>query len=232
MVCNRFQWRNIRPRARFRALNGRRGGTGNNLDGLPCRISREMEPAKQPGFRIVMGAISATRRRSNDAECDFLMPVSRGTQPFNGDDANVWTNVNRRRFLKVLGNTPVAASASSMTFGENVSAVSIAVDPADEIAGLKPVQWAVEQLVQALKARGVAVAQVAKAQYVSNGSILILAAKLHPAFTKELTNQPYFVVRSAWHHAIRLTAEMRDGVSGRFLQQRPRSLRELERISC
>jgi hypothetical protein len=55
---------------------------------------------------------------------------------------------NRRRFLKVLSTTAVAASVSSKTFGENVSAVSIVVDPADEIAGLKPVQWALEQLVQ------------------------------------------------------------------------------------
>ena len=93
---------------------------------------------------------------------------------------------NRRRFLKVLGTTAVAASVSSKTFGENVSAVSIVVDPADEIAGLKPVQWALEQLVQALKARGVAVAQVAKAQDVSDGRMWIMAADARSSAAKRM----------------------------------------------
>src|ERR1039458_6589663 len=96
MACNRFSMEKHPAKGPIhcnRVLNGRRGGTGNDLDGLPCRISREMEPAEQPGCRSMMGAISATRRRSNDAEFDFLTAGLRGTQPFNGDDANVWINV-------------------------------------------------------------------------------------------------------------------------------------------
>lgn len=83
---------------------------------------------------------------------------------------------NRRRFLKVLGTTAVAASVSSKAFGENAFAVSIVVDPADEVASAKPVQWAVKQLAQALKARGATVTQVGKPQSASDGSMWIMVA--------------------------------------------------------
>lgn len=86
---------------------------------------------------------------------------------------SIW---NRRRFLKMLGTTAAAASVSSKGFSENAFAVSIVVDPADEVAATKPVQWAVEQLARALKARGASVSQVGKPQGASNGIMWIMVA--------------------------------------------------------
>ena len=83
---------------------------------------------------------------------------------------------NRRQFLKALGTTAATASVSSKGFGENVSAVSIVVDPADETAGSKPVKWALEHLAEALKARGASVSQVGKSRGASDGNLWIMVA--------------------------------------------------------
>jgi len=63
----------------------------------------------------------------------------------------------RREFLKVLGTTVAAAGMPSSAFGDQDALVQIAVDPEDKTAATAPAQWAVAELQEALKARGIAV---------------------------------------------------------------------------
>src|SRR5258708_40038852 len=86
------------------------------------------------------------------------------------------SQLNRRRFLKVLGAAAAAASVSSKAFSEKAPTVSIMVDPSDDIAASQPAAWAIGYLAQALKARGITVTRAEKIEGTARGSVCIVAA--------------------------------------------------------
>ncbi|MDE3149162.1 MAG: twin-arginine translocation signal domain-containing protein, partial [Acidobacteriota bacterium] len=83
---------------------------------------------------------------------------------------------NRRRFLKTAGTAAVGAGVAVKDFGQPPATVYIAVDPADAVAATRPAAWAIEQLAQALQARGVAVTRVANPREATAGSVCIVVA--------------------------------------------------------
>jgi hypothetical protein len=84
--------------------------------------------------------------------------------------------LNRRGFLKVLGSAVAAAGVSSRIRGEQPPSVAIVVDQADVVAAAAPASWAIEELTQALKSRGVQVSRVTKAEARGDEQLRILAA--------------------------------------------------------
>ena len=86
------------------------------------------------------------------------------------------SRLNRRRFLKVLGGAAAAAGVSPKAFSETASAVTIVVDPSDEIAASQPAAWAIDHLAQALKARGIAVGRATKLEGAEKGPLCIVTA--------------------------------------------------------
>jgi len=83
---------------------------------------------------------------------------------------------DRRRFLKVLGTTAAAAGFSEKTFGEAAAGVCLVADSQDEIVASRPGAWALERLMQALTARGVAVTRVARVEDAGSASLCVVAA--------------------------------------------------------
>ena len=82
---------------------------------------------------------------------------------------------DRRRFLKVLGTAAATVGFSEKAFGE-AAGVCVVADSADAVVASKPAAWALEQLMQALKARGVAVTRTARLEDAAPGSLCVLAA--------------------------------------------------------
>ena len=70
------------------------------------------------------------------------------------------SQLNRRGFLKVLGTAVAAGVSATATFGESPPSIAIVVDPNDPVAAAAPAKWAIEQLTQALKFRGIPVTAV------------------------------------------------------------------------
>ncbi len=86
---------------------------------------------------------------------------------------SIW---DRRRFLKTAGSAAAGAGVAASGFGQARDTVYVAADPRDVIVASKPGKWAVDRVVQALEARGVAVKRVAKPRDAGRGSICIVAA--------------------------------------------------------
>jgi hypothetical protein len=82
---------------------------------------------------------------------------------------------DRRRFLKVLGTT-AAVGFSENAFSEAAAGVCVAADPADAVVAAKPAAWALERLIQTLKARGVAVTRVERLEEADVASLCVVAA--------------------------------------------------------
>ena len=88
------------------------------------------------------------------------------------------SQLNRRGFLKALGTAVAAAGVSARALGVEASSVAIVVDPSDRIAAEPPAAWAIEELLQALKARGVDGVRVADAEHAVERGVRIYASGL------------------------------------------------------
>ena len=75
------------------------------------------------------------------------------------------SQLNRRGFLKALGTAVAAAGVSARALGIEASSVAIVVDPGDSIAAEPSAAWAIDELLQALKSRGVEGVRVADAAH-------------------------------------------------------------------
>ncbi|MFP5210818.1 MAG: twin-arginine translocation signal domain-containing protein [Acidobacteriota bacterium] len=104
---------------------------------------------------------------------------------------------NRRRFLKVLGTAAAGAGVSSKAVGKQVTSVAIAVDPADAVAASRPAAWAVEQLAQALQARGVDAVRVAKPQDATEESLCLIAAGAESELARDMLREAGTAVPAA-----------------------------------
>ncbi len=96
------------------------------------------------------------------------------------------STLNHRRFLKVLGTAAAAASVSPQAFNESAPAVSILIDPADQVAASTPVKWALELLSQALITRGIAINRSAKPLDDHKEQLRIFAAGAQSAPARQL----------------------------------------------
>jgi hypothetical protein len=85
-------------------------------------------------------------------------------------------NLNRRGFLKVLGSAVATAGVSSRISPEQPPSVGILVDPDDVVAASPPASWAIEELMQALMARGIDAVRVANAGQAPDHALRIHAA--------------------------------------------------------
>src|SRR5580698_980332 len=83
---------------------------------------------------------------------------------------------DRRRFLKVLGTTAAVAGFSETAFGEADDGVCVVADPADAVVASTPAAWALERLIQALTARGVAVMRGERLEDVGSAGLCVVAA--------------------------------------------------------
>jgi hypothetical protein len=88
------------------------------------------------------------------------------------------SQLNRRGFLKALGTAVAAAGVSARAPGVEASSVAVVVDPSDRIAAEPPAVWAIEELLQALKSRGVEAVRVADAGRVAQRGLRIYASGL------------------------------------------------------
>ncbi|HET6207323.1 MAG TPA: twin-arginine translocation signal domain-containing protein [Terracidiphilus sp.] len=88
------------------------------------------------------------------------------------------SQLNRRGFLKALGTAVAAAGVSPRVLGVEASSVTVVVDPSDRIAAEPPAAWAIEEFLQALKARGVEGARVADAGNAAERGLRIYASSL------------------------------------------------------
>ncbi|HEY3627694.1 MAG TPA: hypothetical protein VGL00_15490 [Terracidiphilus sp.] len=84
------------------------------------------------------------------------------------------SQLNRRGFLKVLGSA-AAAGVSPGAFGDGGASVAMVADPRDAVVAAPPAQWAIEQVAEALKGRGIS-AQRVSGQGDGDGSLRIVAA--------------------------------------------------------
>src|ERR1700760_4169550 len=80
---------------------------------------------------------------------------------------------NRRQFIK--GTTSAAVLGATSVSGA-IRGVSIAVDPADQVAATGPAAWAAERLEKTLSGRGIAVTRCARAKEAKSGDFCIVSA--------------------------------------------------------
>jgi hypothetical protein len=81
--------------------------------------------------------------------------------------------LNRREFV-----TGTAALSAVGIAGAAPTNVSIVADPRDPIAGAQPVRWALQELEESLKARGVTVNKRQALAEAKSGELCILASGL------------------------------------------------------
>jgi len=91
-------------------------------------------------------------------------------------------DMTRRRFLNTAGSAAaIRVAAVGATQG-----VSIAIDPADNIASTAPALWAAKELEQSLSAQGVAVHRCERLADAKSGDLCILGAGSNSAPAKQL----------------------------------------------
>jgi hypothetical protein len=86
------------------------------------------------------------------------------------------SHLDRRGFLKVFGSAVAAAGISAHARGDQHPSVAIVVDPDDVVATAPPASWAIEELMQALKSRGVQGTRVTTAEAEGEKQLRIHAA--------------------------------------------------------
>jgi hypothetical protein len=101
------------------------------------------------------------------------------------------SQLNRRGFLKALGTAVAAAGVSARTLGIEASSVAIVVDPTDRIAAEPPAAWAIEELLQALKGRGVEGVRVADAAHEAERRLRIYACSLATALAQRMLSDAH-----------------------------------------
>src|SRR5262249_2479893 len=79
--------------------------------------------------------------------------------------------LNRRQFLQTAGSVGALAISNAAP-----REISIVVDPADSVANAKPAKWAIQQLEDALSARGVSVKQHPRVSAAPAGTFSVVAA--------------------------------------------------------
>ncbi len=106
--------------------------------------------------------------------------------------------MDRRDFLKSSGTAALLATVAPESFAEGqAGAVTLVVDPADAVAAAGPSTWAVEQLSQELKSRGVAVARVASVEAANKSSLCIVAAGANSSSATSLLKAAKVMVKQA-----------------------------------
>ncbi|MGA3246262.1 MAG: hypothetical protein ABSE41_16715, partial [Bacteroidota bacterium] len=83
--------------------------------------------------------------------------------------------ISRRQFVKIVGISALGASSLGH-FKFETNRVSIVVDPADVLAGSTPSQWAVRELEESLKSRGINVYRCDLLAQARNSDLIIVAA--------------------------------------------------------
>jgi hypothetical protein len=93
--------------------------------------------------------------------------------------------MNRRRFVKIAGIS--AFGVSSLGFVKiKTKEVTIIIDPADNIAGSTPSQWAVKELEESLTSAGISVHRCGQLAQVRNADLNIVVAGSESSFARQL----------------------------------------------
>ena len=106
------------------------------------------------------------------------------------------SQLNRRGFLKALGTAVAAAGVSARALGVEASSVAVVVDPNDRIAAEPPAAWAIEELLQALKARGVEGVRVADAEHAAERGLRIYASSLGMPLAQRMLSDSHVTLPS------------------------------------
>lgn len=98
--------------------------------------------------------------------------------------------INRRRFLKkstvAAADVAAATKFGSCVFAQGSEGVSIVVDPADNIAGSVPPQWALTQLQESLEGQGMTVQRFSSISQAPANDIVVVACSGSSSLTGEI----------------------------------------------
>ena len=99
--------------------------------------------------------------------------------------SNEQKGISRRRFIKIAGISTIGIS-SVRYINFQTKGVSIVIDPADQISGSQPSQWAVKELEKTLTTGGINVYRCTKISQARDGDLCIVAAGLGSAIARQL----------------------------------------------
>ncbi|MFZ0454189.1 MAG: hypothetical protein WAM24_10580 [Ignavibacteriaceae bacterium] len=98
---------------------------------------------------------------------------------------NEQKGISRRRFIKIAGISTIGISSLGY-INFQTKGVSIVIDPADQISGSQPAQWAVKELEKSLTNAGINVYRCNKISQARNGDLCIAAAGLGSSIARRL----------------------------------------------